>query len=132
MTWGRSVGFAAVGILVAFLAGCASTPPTPVESIEPLVGKWAGTVTGGTIREGGSQGPQLFFYLTINADQTLVATWGLNWCTGRVTVANGQVTYWMQPQEYEGTIEYYQGPGKPTIYMRDTFATFYAVVTKQP
>ena len=125
MKRGRSLRFIAVGILVALLAGCASAPPTPIDSIEPLVGKWAGTVTP----EGGSQ---LFFYLTVNPDRTIVANWGVNWANGSISVANGKATYKMQPQQYEGVITYYQGPGKPTIYMKDTFLVFYAVATKQP
>jgi hypothetical protein len=117
--------FAAVGIFLLLLAGCASSPPTAVNSIEPLVGTWAGTVAPG----GGSLQP---FYLTVNADRTLVATWGINWSTGAITVANGQATYQMTPPPLEGTIRFYQGDGKPTLYMNDTFASFYAVVTKQP
>ena len=122
---------ATVGVVVTLLAGCASTPPTPVTSIEPLVGKWAGTVTVGDAQISRSNGSREFFYLTINADRTLVATWGGNWCTGAVEVSNGKVTYKMQPHQYEGTIHYYAGPGKPTIYMEDTFWAFYAVASKQ-
>ena len=107
------------------LAGCASAPPTPVTSIGPLVGNWAGTVTV-------ERGAQQFFYLTINADQTIVATWGLNWSWGKVTVANGQASYQMLPPPLEGTLRFYQGDGRPTLYMEDLFSNFYAVVTKQP
>ena len=118
-------GSAAVAVLLVLFTGCASSPPTPVTSISPLVGKWAGTVTG-------ERGGQQFFYLTINADQTLVATWGINWSWGRVTVANGQATYQMAPPPLEGTLRFYQGNGRPTLYMDDLWANFYAVVTKQP
>ena len=81
---------------------------------------------------GGPKGTQEFFYLTINADQTLVAEWGINWSWGRVTLANGQATYQMNPPPLEGTLRFYQGNGKPTLYMNDLWANFYAVVTKQP
>ena len=114
----------AVAISVMLLTGCASAPPTPISSIGPLVGKWAGTVAVG----GGSL---QFFYLTINADQTLVATWGVNWSWGTITVANLQATYQMTPPPLEGTVRFYQGNGKPTLYMTDLWASFYAVVTKQ-
>ncbi len=117
--------FAAVGISLLVLAGCTSAPPTPVSSVDPLVGKWAGTVAaGGGARE--------FFYLTVNADRTLVATWGITWATGTITVSNGQATYQMTPPPLEGTIRFYQGDGEPTLCMNDTFASFLAVVTKQP
>jgi hypothetical protein len=116
---------AAVAVLLVLFTGCASSPPTPVTSISPLVGKWAGTVAA-------ERGGQQFFYLTLNADQTLVAMWGINWSWGRVTVANGQATYQMTPPPLEGTIRFYQGNGKPTLYLDDLWANFYAVVTKQP
>ena len=116
---------AAVAVLLVLLTGCASSPPTPVTSIGPLVGNWAGTVVA-------ERGAQQFFYLTINADQTLVATWGINWSWGRVTLANGQATYQMTPPPLEGTLRFYQGNGKPTLFMDDLWANFYAVVTKQP
>jgi len=126
LTPGRSLTrFAAVAIWLMLLTGCASSPPTPVTSIDPLVGKWAGTVDQGS-------GSREFFYLTINADQTLVASWGINWSWGKVTVANGQATYQMTPPPYEGTLQFYQGNGKPTLFMKDLFANFYAVVTMQP
>ena len=106
------------------LAGCASSPPTRVTGIEPFVGKWAGTVDLG--------GPLQPFYLTINADQTLVATWGLAWSWGRITIADGQATYQMTPPPLEGTMRFYQADGKFTLYMDDRWASFHAVVTKQP
>ncbi len=106
------------------LTGCASSPATPVTSIEPLVGKWAGTVDHGS-------GSLQFFYLTVRADRTIVATWGINWSWGTITVANGQATYQMTPPPLEGTMQLYQGNGKPTLYMKDLWLNFYAVVTKQ-
>ena len=124
MTTGRSGGrSASVAVVLAFLAGCASATPTPVTSVDPLVGKWAGTVET-------DRGNQQFFYLTINADQTLVATWGVYWSWGRVTVANGQARYQMTPPPLEGTFRLYQVGGKPTLYIDDLWATFHAVVTR--
>ena len=112
--------------MTLLLGGCASTPPTPVTSIDPLVGKWAGRVTP-------EDGSQVFFYLTVSQDRTIVASWGVSWATGTIAVADGKATYKMSPPPYEGRIEYYPSSsgGKPTIYMADTFANFYAVATKQ-
>src|SRR5262245_39304386 len=110
---------AVMALTLTLLAGCASVPP--VTSIEPLVGNWAGTLDRG--------GPLLPFYLTVNPDQTIVATWRLTWANGRITIANGQATYQMTPPPLEGTIRFYQVNGKPTIYMDDFFETFHAVVT---
>jgi len=114
---------AALAVAVVLLVGCASATPTPVTSIDPLVGKWAGTVET-------DRGSQQFFYLTINADQTLVATWGVYWSWGRVTVANGQARYQMTPPPLEGTFRLHQDGGKSTLYIDDLWATFHAVVTR--
>src|SRR5262245_28305081 len=103
------------------LTSCASVPP--VTSIEPLLGKWAGTLDRG--------GPLVPFYLDIHPDQTIVATWGLNWAWGRITIANGKAAYELSPPPLEGTVRFYRQDGKPTIYLDDLFATFHAVVTPQ-
>jgi hypothetical protein len=113
---------AAVAATLMLLSGCASAPPTPVTDIEPLVGKWSGTVNIG--------GSLLPFYLTINADRTLVATWGISWNYGRITITNGQATYQMSPPPTEGTMRLYRDDGKLTLYMDDLWLTFHAIVTK--
>ena len=119
--WRRS---AACVAMIALLTSCASVPPTPVTSIEPLVGKWSGTVDTG-------RGPLQFFYLTINPDQTLVATWGLNWAWGTVTLANGRASYRMNPPPLEGSIVYFRSDGRESLTLNDLFANFYATVTRQ-
>jgi hypothetical protein len=120
----RSLGRrVAVAIALLLLTGCASSPPTPITSVEPLVGKWAGNLDQG--------GPREFFYLTVNPDQTFVASWGINWCNGRITLANGKASYQMTPPPLEGTLQLYAGDGKPTIYLQDTWQSFRAIVTKQ-
>ena len=119
--WRRSAACVAV---IAVVTGCASVPPTPVPSIEPLVGKWSGTVVVG-------RGFQQFLYLTINPDQSLTASWGLNWAWGKVTVANGQASYQMNPPPLEGSIVYYRSDGKEGLTLDDLFANFYATATKQ-
>ena len=113
----------AVGWL--FLQGCASmsTPATPVTSIDPLVGKWSGTVTIGQ-----SLG---FFYLTINPDRTLIATWGGTTAWGTVSVASGQATYQMAPPPQEGSFKLYRGKGKPQLYMENVTGSFIATVTPE-
>jgi hypothetical protein len=123
MTYGRWLGRAAVvAVTLALLTGCASAPPSPVVSIEPLVGRWSGTVDLGRGLE--------FFYLTIHPDETIVARWRVNWAYGRITIVNGQATYQMTPPPLEGTVRFYHD-GKPTLYLDDLFASFHAVVTPQ-
>jgi hypothetical protein len=115
----------AVLLLFVFMTGCASSaPPVRLTELTPLVGKWSGTVT---------VGPQFeqFFYLTINADQTLVAISGSTTSWGTVKLANGQASFEMSPPPREGTFRLYQGRGKPTLYMENLTGAFYAVVTRQ-
>src|SRR5262245_52560875 len=112
-----------MALAVLIVAGCisASAIPTPVNGIEPLVGKWSGTLDQGA-------GPQPF-YLTINPDATLVATWGLNWNNGTITISKGVASYQMSPPPREGTFMYYPG-GNPSLFMNDTFFSFKAAMTK--
>jgi len=115
----------AAAVSLILLTGCAmaSAPPAPITSITPLVGKWSGTLDQG--------GPREFFYLTINPDQTFVASWGINWCNGRITIANGKATYQMTPPPLEGTVTLYDGGVKPSLQMQDTWQSFRANLTKQ-
>jgi hypothetical protein len=109
---------------LVLVTGCASAPPTPVTSVDPLVGRWSGTVNTGRQFED-------LFYLTVNPDGTIVAQWGQNWSWGKITVASGRATYEMTPPPLEGTVRFYQGGGRPTMYLDDLFAEFHAFVRKQ-
>ena len=122
-TLGRYV---ALALALTILAGCvsASARPTPVNMLEPLVGKWSGTLD-----QGG--GPIQPFYLTINPDATIVATWGINWNNGNITIDKGVASYQMSPPPREGTFRYYPG-SNPSLYMDDNFLNFHATMNKQP
>ena len=111
-----------VGVTLAFLGGCVSALPTPIGNIEALAGNWSGTVDLG--------GQLLPFYLTIYPDLRLVATWGLVWNSGTVTIASGQATYQMTPPLREGTLRLFLGAGKPTLFMDDFWLSFHAVITR--
>ena len=112
-----------MAVALMIVAGCASATPTPVTTIDTLVGKWSGTLDQGS-------GP-VPFYLTVNPDATLVATWGINWNNGNITIDKGVVSYQMSPPPREGTFRYYPTPSRQ-LFMDDTFANFHAVVTKEP
>ena len=72
--------------------------------------------------------PREFFYLTVNADQTFVASWA---STGQWTdhARERQATYQMTPRR-SSTMQLYAGDAKPTI-MQDTWQAFRAIVTKR-
>ena len=109
-----------LAVLLVALSGCASTPPTPVTGIDPLVGKWRGTVTIGRA--------MVFMYLTIERDRALVATWGDITARGTVTISGGQASYQMAPPPQEGTLKLYTDKGKRQLYMESLNREFYAVV----
>jgi hypothetical protein len=116
----RSVMPAVVLLLVQ---ACASTPPTPITGIEPLVGKWKGTVNIGRSVD--------FIYLTINPDQTLIARWGDITARGTVSVSGGRATYQMAPPPQEGTITLYAGKGQPQLYLENLMGSFAATVNPE-
>jgi hypothetical protein len=112
-----------LAVMLVLVAACASAPARYLTSIEPLVGNWSGTVDLG--------GPVVFFYLSINADQTLAAHWGLNSSFGRITIEHGEAAYQMSPPPLEGTLRLDEEDGTPTLHMDDLFARFHAVVTRR-
>src|SRR5262245_36050343 len=92
------------------LAACASVQATPVTSMSQLAGKWQGTITQGF------NGPQQLYYLTIEPDGSMVAQWGINWQSGKVTVNGGAATFEMSDIA-SGPLKYYDGPKGRSITM---------------
>jgi hypothetical protein len=117
----RQANLAIGAVVLVTLAGCASaTPPTSVTTIDPLVGKWKGTVTVGRAVD--------VIYLTIHPDRTLIAIWGSITARGTVTVSGGQATYQMAPPIQEGSFKLYTDKGKRQLYMESMSGAFYATV----
>ena len=114
----------AVRVVLAalLLAGCASVAPTPVTSVDELAGNWQGTITQGF------NGPQQFYFLTIQPDGRMVAQWGPNWQWGKVTVDGGAATFEMSDIA-SGPLNYYAGPRGRSITMEPTFGGWYVQVT---
>jgi hypothetical protein len=113
---------ALLAVVLVAVAGCASAPPTPVTTIDPLVGKWRGTVSVGRAVD--------FIDLTIYPDRTLIAIWRSFTSRGTITISGGQASYQMAPPIQEGTFKLYTGQGKPQLYMESLSSDFYA--TLQP
>ena len=110
-------------VVVALLAGCASgAPPTRLMSIEPLVGKWQGTIAVG-------MGPPQFYYLTVNPDASIVATWGANWQWGKITVNGTEGARFELDHITTGTLLYYSGPSGKAIQMTPDFGGWYVWIT---
>jgi len=110
-------------IVVAMLAGCASAaPPRRLTNIEPLVGKWQGTIAVG-------MGSPQFYYLTVNPDGSIVATWGMNWQWGKVTATGGEGVRFELDHITSGTLLYYDGPSGKAIQMTPDFGGWYVYAT---
>jgi hypothetical protein len=114
------------GLLVAvmaILAGCATgPPPARLMSIEPIVGKWQGTIAVGL-------GPPQFYYLTINPDASIVVTWGANWQWGNITVNGTEGARFELNHITSGTLLYYSGPSGKAIQMTPDFGGWYVWIT---
>jgi hypothetical protein len=110
-------------VLGALLAACASSaPPLRLASMQPLVGKWQGTITVGL----GS--PQLY-YLTVNPDASIVARWGPNWQWGNITVNGSEGGRFELDHLTSGTFLYYDDAKGKAIQMTPDFGGWYVWVT---
>jgi hypothetical protein len=120
----RALRGALVLAAMAVLAGCASGQPPPARlmSIEPIVGKWQGTIAVG-------MGPPQFYYLTINPDASIVATWGANWQWGKITVNGTEGARFELDHITSGTLLYYSGPNGKAIQMTPDFGGWYVWIT---
>ena len=108
---------------VVVLAGCASgPPPRRLQSIEPLVGKWQGTIAVG-------RGSPTFYYLTVNPDASIVATWGANWQWGKITVNGSEGARFELDHITSGTLLFYSGPSGNAIQMTPDFGGWYVWAT---
>jgi hypothetical protein len=117
----RRAGRTALVLLALGLAGCASAAGQPVTSIDVLEGKWQGTITVG-------MGAPQFYYLTVNSDATIVATWGPNWQWGNITLSGGRVRFELDHLT-SGTILYYEGSDGRSIQMTPDFGGWYVWAT---
>ena len=108
------------------LAGCASSlspTSTPITDMSEIAGKWQGTITIGF------NGPQELYYLQIYPGGTFTAQWGMNWQSGRITLAGGQLASFEMNDTSSGTVRYYGGPGERSLTLESTFGNWSAYVT---
>jgi hypothetical protein len=116
---------ALIVLAIVLLAGCASapsSPPTPITDMRQIEGKWQGTITLGFA------GPQELYYLTIYQDGQMVAQWGMNWQSGKVTLSAGVASFEMSAIT-DGTLTYYAGPSGRSLTLNSTFGNWSANVT---
>jgi hypothetical protein len=117
---GRILGAALLAAAALGPAGCAPLPPArQVTDINLLVGRWQGQIVFG-------RGSYQLFYLTINPDATLVATWegGTRW--GKVTIEGGRARFTFYI--WSGNLDYLEGSGDRVILLKEDFSHFDAIV----
>ncbi len=118
----RACRVAFVVMVAVMLAGCASAPPRRLATIEPLVGKWQGTIAVG-------MGAPQFYFLTVNPDGSIVATWGMNWQWGQLTANGSEGVRFELNHITSGTLLFYEGPSGKAIQMTPDFGGWYVYAT---
>jgi hypothetical protein len=112
---------AALLVLTALApAGCAPLPPArQVTDINLIAGRWQGQIVFG-------RGPYQLFYLTINPDSTLVASWDGVTRWGKVTLEGGRARF--NFYIWSGNLDYLEGGGDRVILLKEDFTHFDAIV----
>lgn len=112
---------AALLVLAALVpAGCAPLPPArQVTDLNLIAGRWRGQIVF-------SRGSYQLFYLTINPDGTLIASWdgGTRW--GKVTLEGGRTRFSFYI--WSGNLDYLEGNGDRVILLKEDFSHWDAIV----
>ena len=121
----RSTGRRALGatlLLAALLtpAGCASLPPArAVTEIALVAGRWQGQIAF-------ARSSYQLFYLTINPDGTVVASWDGVTRYGKVTLEGARTRFSLYI--WSGTLDYLEGGGQRVILLKEDFGSWDAIV----
>jgi hypothetical protein len=100
--------------------GCAALPPArQVTDIDLIAGRWRGQIVFG-------RGSYQLFYLTINPDGTLIASWdgGTRW--GKVMLEGGRARFSLYI--WSGNLDYLEGSGDRVILLKEDFSQWDAIV----
>jgi hypothetical protein len=113
--------FAALLVLAALApAGCAPLPPArQVTDINLIAGRWQGQIAFG-------RGSYQLFYLTINPDSTLIASWDGVTRWGKVTIEGGRTRFSFYI--WSGNLDYLEGNGARVLLLKEDFSQWDAIV----
>lgn len=101
-------------------AGCAPLPPArQVTDLALIAGRWRGQIVFG-------RGPYQLFYLTVNPDGTMIASWDGITRWGKVTVEGGRARFGLYI--WSGSLDYLEGGGDRVILLKEDFAHWDAIV----
>jgi hypothetical protein len=113
MTTARTIGRATLALLAAaLLLGASNVTGKPITDIRMIVGKWQGQIKL-------AGGPYEIYYLTVNPDATIVATWGTNTRWGKVTLDRGTARFSFPTSS--GVLYYYEEAQGRVITMKPDF-----------
>ncbi len=102
------------------VAVCASLPPVrPITDIRQIAGRWQGQIKFG-------RGSYELFYLTINRDGSLIASWDGITRHGKVTLEGPRTRFSFFI--WSGNLDYLGGNGNRVILMKEDFSAWDALV----
>ena len=99
-------------LAAALLLGASSVTGKPITDIGMIEGKWRGQIKL-------AGGPYEIYYLTVNPDATIVASWGANTRWGKVTLDRGKARFSFPTSS--GDLYYYEEAQGRVITMRPDF-----------
>ncbi len=120
MKWALAAGIALLAVVSVGPAGCAPLPPArQVTEMGLVAGRWQGQIAF-------SRGPYELFYLTINPDGTLIASWDGVTRYGKVTLEAKRTRFSLYL--WSGNLDYLEGNGERVILMKEDFSSWDAIV----
>ena len=116
----RTVGGTSLIVLAAgLLLGASSVTGKPIPDIRAIEGKWRGQIKF-------AGGPYEIFYLTINSNGSIVASWGATTRWGKVTLRGGKARFDLHTSS--GDLYYYEEKQGRVITLRPDFGGWDAQV----
>jgi hypothetical protein len=108
-----------LAVALSSMAGCASLPPArAVTDVGLIAGRWQGQINFGRSYQ--------LFYLTIEPDGRVVASWDGVTRYGKVTLEGPRtrVSFYI----WSGSLDYLEGGGQRVILMKEDFSAWDAIV----
>ena len=116
----RAVSGVVLMILAAgLLLGAASVTGKPIPDIRTIEGKWRGQIKV-------AGGPYEIFYLTVNSNGSIVASWGVTTRWGKLTLNGGKARFSLHPSS--GDLYYFEEKQGRLITLRPDFGGWDAQV----
>ena len=124
MTARRAMGrFALILLAAALVLGASSVTGKPITDIRMIQGKWRGQISF-------TGGPYEIYYLTINPDSSLAASWGITTRHGKVSLEGARTRFTLYI--WSGDLQYFAAGDRRVLILKEDFGTFDAQLTPAP